>query len=212
MANRDQLRARLAELNEREWDPVPIEARFKKLFKNGGPPNPIPREELITRKEEVLDRIQRHGEEYANMIHSCAKGCATALFEAFGLGNMEMVRGLTPFPGLAMTKNICGPITGALVALSLYFSHPDVLIYEPEKAYAASRKFLARYEETFGSLMCPDIQKLILGTYIDPFESPEAREAFKEIGAGRKCPLAPGIGARIAAEIIIDSIIEEEEK
>jgi hypothetical protein len=50
-----------------------------------------------------------------------------------------------------------------------------------------------------------DIQRFIFGKYYDPLASFETLQAFDQAHAREKCPLAPGIGARIAAEIILDS-------
>jgi len=50
------------------------------------------------------------------------------------------------------------------------------------------------------------IQKRVLGKRYDPFASLEELESFNKSGAHEKCPVAPGLGAKIAAQIIIESI------
>ena len=206
MKIRELLRARLQELEERHWDLSAIEARFKRLVDEGLPREAVNRDELITHKEEILDRIQRRGEEYCYVTRNCARGSATALFETFGLGNMEMIKALAPFPGLAMTGGTCGPVTGGLMAIGLHFSNTDMTNFEDRSHYVAAHKFLDRFEEAFGSLVCPGIQEFILGKYMDPMASPENREAFDKAHAREKCPLAPGMGARIAAQVIIEDM------
>jgi len=206
MTDREYLRARLEELAARHWDLPAIEARFRKLVDQDKNEHRIRGDEWMTRKNEILDRIQRHAEEYCYLMRSCSKGSATALFEAFGFGNKEMIRALTPFPGLGMSGNLCGPVTGGLMAIGLHFSDKDPAKYDSSRPYTATRKFMARFEETFGSLLCPKVQEFILGRYMDPFASPENREAFDQAGARQKCPLAPGMGARIAAEIIMEDM------
>jgi hypothetical protein len=57
-----------------------------------------------------------------------------------------------------------------------------------------------------GSLSCLEIQKTLLGRGYDPFAGLEELEAFNTSGAREKCPIAPGIGAKIAAQIIIEGI------
>jgi hypothetical protein len=60
-----------------------------------------------------------------------------------------------------------------------------------------------------GAVTCRKIQEdVIFGRYMDAGASPENMKAFKEAKGYEKCSLLPGIGARIAAEIIIDSMGE----
>ena len=208
MTEHEPLKARLQELAERHWDLSAIESRFKSLVEEGLSKGAIPRDEMITRKEEILDRIQRRGEEYCYLTRNCARGSATALFEAFGLGTMEMIKALAPFPGLGMTGGICGPVTGGLMTIGLYFAVDDLTDYQDPRPYLAARKFLNRFETALGSLLCPGIQEFILGKYFDPMASQENLEAFNRAHAREKCPLAPGLGARIAAQVIIEDMEE----
>ena len=127
--------------------------------------------------------------------------------EEFGLGNFGIVKALSPFPGLGGTGRTCGAVSGGLVALGLYFGSDDVCNYESNRAAAtAARVFLQRFEETFGSLQCMDIQTLLLGRYFDPKGGKANAEAFVEAKGYEKCTVAAGIGARLAAEVIMESI------
>ncbi|MBW2061315.1 MAG: C_GCAxxG_C_C family protein [Deltaproteobacteria bacterium] len=203
MANLEALRERIDELAERDWNLPAIEARFNRLVAEGVPGKSLHREEIVSQKEEILDRVQRRAEEYCYLTRNCAKGSAAALMEEFGLGNIEIIKALAPFPGLGMTGGICGPVTGGLILLGLYFASDDLTNYEAAGHYLAARKFVNRFKKELGSLLCPDIQQLIFGKYYDPMASLENLEAFNQAHAREKCPLAPGLGARIAAEIII---------
>jgi hypothetical protein len=75
--------------------------------------------------------------------------------------------------------------------------------------HLAVRNFTQRFQETFGSLACTDVQKRRLGEYYDPLSSLEDLQAFNEARAREKCHLAPGPGARIAAEIILDTMAQD---
>jgi hypothetical protein len=92
---------------------------------------------------------------------------------------MEIIKALSPFPGFGMTGSICGGVTGGLMALGLYF----------------------------GTILCPKIhEEVVFDRYMDPRAGEENFEAFKEAQGYERCALPPGIGARIAAEIIIESM------
>ena len=200
------IQEKIKELTERDWDLPAIKARFDMLVEKGVPDTSLDRDGVIKHKGEILDRVQRRGEEYCYLTRNCAKGSAAALLEEFGLGNREIIKALTPFPGIAMTGGICGGVTGGLVALSLYFSGDDLTDFEDPGPFMAAREFTDRFEKVLGSLLCPKIQESIFGKYFDTRADPGAREEFNNARARDKCPLAPGIGAKIAAEIIIESI------
>jgi hypothetical protein len=109
------IRARVETLLKRDWDLPAIENRFQKLLHEGIMKKTLPKEDMVLQKQEILDRVQRRGEEYCYLTRNCAKGSVTALLEEFGLGNIEIIKALSPFPGLGMTGEICGPVSGSLI-------------------------------------------------------------------------------------------------
>ena len=208
MADYEALKIKVQELAERNWDRPAIEARYQKLAAEGIPRKTLDREEILAHKEQILNRVQRRAEEYNFLACNCARGTALALLEEFGLGNMEIVTALAPFPGFGGTGWMCGGVTGSLIALGLFFSSDDLLDYDAVgAAIGAAREFMPRFEEEAGSVVCPKLQEdVIFGRYMDPAASPENMEAFAMAQGFEKCGLLPGIGARIAAEIMIDSL------
>jgi len=208
MADYEALKAKVQELAERDWDMPAIETRFKKMAQEGIPKKTLNREEILANKQQILDRVQRRAEEYNFLAGNCARGTALAVMEEFGLGNLEVVKALSPFPGFGGTGWMCGGVTGGLIALGLYFGNNDVQDQDAAGAtIMAARKFMPRFEAQAGSVLCPEIQEdVVFGRYMDPAASPENMQAFAEAKGFEKCGLLPGIGARIAAEIIIESM------
>ena len=208
MADYKALKARVQELAERDWDMPALEARYKVLAAEGIPRKKLDRDQILANRQQILDRVQRRGEEYNFLARNCARGTALAVMEEFGLGNMEIIKALSPFPGFGGTGWMCGGVTGGLIALGLCFGSEDVLDYEAVGAtIMAARKFMPRFEEQAGSLTCPTLQEeVIFGRYMDPAASPENMESFAKAQGFEKCGLLPGIGARLAAEIIIESL------
>lgn len=202
------LQARVQELAEREWDRPAIEARVKKLAAEGILKKTLDREEILANKRQILERVRRRAEEYNLIAGNCARGTSLALLEEFGLGSMEIVKAMSPFPGFGGTGWMCGAITGGLLALGLYFGSEDVLDFEAVGAtMEAARRFMSRFEEEVGSVVCPKIQEeVVFGRYMDPGASPENMEAFARARGFEKCGLLPGIGAAIAAELIVESL------
>lgn len=208
MADYAALASRVQELAERDWDVPAIQARYRKLADMGIPKSVLARDEILANKQLILDRVQRRAEEYNYLARNCAKSTALALLEEFGLGNMEIVQALSPFPGFGGTGWMCGGVTGSLIALGLHFGSDDLENYPAVGAtMMAARKFMPRFEEQVGALVCPKIhQDVVFGHYMDPAASPENMEAFALAKGFEKCSLLPGIGARLAAEIIIESL------
>ncbi len=206
MVDHAALAAQVAELASRDWDVPAIQARLKKLEDEGIPRRTLDRVEIVAQKQEILARVQRRAEEYNLLARNCAKSTALALLEEFGLGNLEIVKALSPFPGFGGTGWMCGGVTGSLVALGLALGSDDLQNYEAVGAtIQAARKFMPRFQEQVGSVVCPTLQQdVIFGRYMDPAASPENMQVFAAAQGFAKCGLLPGLGARLAAEIIID--------
>ena len=208
MADYEALKKKVDELAERDWDVPAIEARVNKMAAEGIPRKKLNRDEILANKQQILDRVQRRAEEYNYIFNNCAQGTALALMEEFGLGNMEIIKALTPFPGVGGTGEICGGITGSLIAFGLYFGSDDRLDLEAtNKTIMTAQKFMAFFEGEIGHMYCADIiETVILGHRLNPGESEEAMITFTNEKGFEKCGLPPGIGVRLAADFIIDSM------
>ena len=68
----------------------------------------------------------------------------------------------------------------------------------------AAREFIARFKEELGTIMCPELQEdVVFGRYMDPRASQENFAAFQKAQGYEKCALPPGVGARLAAEVMM---------
>ncbi|MBW1779753.1 MAG: C_GCAxxG_C_C family protein [Deltaproteobacteria bacterium] len=208
MVDQEEIKRNVHDLATRRWDTEGIQERVATLQKEGVfRPKSSP-QHMVAHKEAILNAVMVRAQEYEYLTHSCSKGSALALMEAFGLGNTEIIRAMSPFPGFGMTGWICGGVTGGLLALGLYFGSDDVEDYEGNRrAMDAARDFIPRFESVLGSVLCPKIQEeVIFGRYMDPRGSREKFEAFQAEKGYEKCTLPPGVGARIGAEIIIEDM------
>jgi C_GCAxxG_C_C family probable redox protein len=202
------LKEKVDELAARAWDIPALEARIRKLSAEGIPKKKLNPKEMLANKEQILNRVQLRAEEYNFITKNCAQGTALALMEEFGLGNMEIIKALTPFPGVGGTGEICGGITGSLITFGLYFGSDDRLDYETmNNTIMISQKFMALFEGKVGHMYCADIiETVILGHRLNPGESEAAMMTFTGEKGFEKCGLPPGVGVRLAAEFIIDSM------
>jgi len=202
------LKEKVNELAARAWYIPALKARVRKLSKEGIPKKKLDPKELLANKEQILDRVQLRAEEYNFILRNCAQSTALALMEEFGLGNMEIIKALTPFPGVGGTGEICGGITGSLITFGLYFGSDDRLDYEAiNKTIMVAQKFMAFFEGELDHMYCADIiETVILGHKLNPGESEAAMMSFTNEKGFEKCGLPPGVGASLAAEFIIDSM------
>ena len=208
MADYEALKAKVDELEAREWDMPAIEARVRKMAKDGIPRKKLDPKEMLARKDEILDRVQLRAEEYNFATKNCAQGTALALMEEFGQGNMEIIKGLSPFPGVGGTGDMCGGITGTLINFGLFFGSDDRLDFiAMDKTIKISQKFMALFEGKLGHMYCADIiENIILGHRLNPGESDEVMMIFTKEKGFEKCGLPPGTGVRLAAGFMIDSM------
>ncbi len=55
--------------------------------------------------------------------------------------------------------------------------------------------------------MCPELQEnVIFGRYMDPRAGHENFLSFQKARGYEKCALPPGVGARLAAEVILNDL------
>jgi len=125
---------------------------------------------------------------------------------------MEIIKALSPFPGLGGTGDMCGGVTGVLIAFGLYYGSDNPLdlsvMMDPMKSpIMISQKYMALFEGAVGNMYCADIiETVILGHRLNPGDSDAAMALFTEEKGFEKCGLPPGYGVRIAAGFIIDSM------
>jgi C_GCAxxG_C_C family probable redox protein len=210
----DALKAKVQELAKGPADRSVVEARLRKLSMDGIPKKQIVYDEVLAHKEEILDRVQKRAEEYEQVDQNCAKSPALALMEEFGFGDLRIITALSSFPGVALTGETCGSVLGGLAALSSYFGSHDLLDYSANaRCYGQCRKFLHRFETEMGTTKCRVIhESIVFGRYHEVADPKEGFPAFLKDKGFEKCGLAPGVSARIAAGIILESMEKAKRK
>ncbi len=208
MAEDPSIKIRLQELVDRSWPIASIRAHCDALTAEGMPTKILDRDLILAEKDAILNRVQRRAEEYNFVAGNCARSSALAVMEEFGLGNMQIIKALSPFPGFGGTGWMCGGVSGGLIAIGLYLGSDDLQNHAAVAAtMVAGRQFMARFESEVGVVTCRRIQEdVVFGRFMDPGASPENMEAFAKAHGFEKCSLIAGIGARIAAGIIIENL------
>jgi C_GCAxxG_C_C family probable redox protein len=208
MTNQQAIKVKLQELVDRSWQIAEIRARCDAFAKEGIAAKVLDRKQILADKETILNRIQQRAEEYNFVAGNCARSTALAVMEEFGLGNMQIIKALSPFPGFGGTGWMCGGVSGGLIAIGLYLGSDDLQDHAAVAAtMKAGRQFMSKFETKLGAVTCRRIQEdVIFGRFMDPGASAENMDAFAKAHGYEQCSLLAGIGARIAAEIIIESM------
>jgi C_GCAxxG_C_C family probable redox protein len=119
--------------------------------------------------------IEERAKEILNISGNCAQSSFAALDEQFHLDSKDILKALTPSPGLALRGEACGAVVGTLMALGLVFGRDEL---NNQRGYLVSlssaRKFCTEFENQFGSTYCGKILQKKMGksyNLSDPKES-----------------------------------------
>lgn len=154
-------------------------------------------------REQVLKLLDQKVEHYMNISHNCAQSSFLALSEQFGLGNEDMVKALTPIPGIAERGETCGAVTGSLLAIGLVFGRSDLGDWQAYRdSLKPANEFCDRFAEETGSTMCSKIIEARFGQKLD-LRNESDLEMFQKLDATSKCIHVVQTAVRIAGDVIL---------
>ena len=129
---------------------------------------------------------------------NCAQSVLACCGEGRGISRELAIRVAQAFGGgIGRTGNLCGALTGAMMAIGLKHAAIDAADGASKaRAYDVAQTVLAEFEKRNGWLLCRDLIGCDLRTA-------EGQRQFKESGAHQKiCAKA----VRIAAEIVEEAL------
>jgi len=154
-------------------------------------------------QEDRLNRLTRKVNDILDTSKNCAQTSFAVLSQEFDLDGREILKALTPFPGIALRGETCGAITGCLMAIGLVYGRDNL---DDWKGYLASlppsRRFCRRFEEEHGSTACADLLETKLGRRYDLANRVDALK-YAAAGGKKTCGKIIASAVHIAAEIII---------
>jgi C_GCAxxG_C_C family probable redox protein len=130
-----------------------------------------------------------------------AKGfnCSQAVFSAYaarlGIDDETALRLASPFGGgVALQGEVCGAVTGALMALGL--ERGNATLEAKDETYNLAKAFLKQFEELHGTILCRELLGYNLS---NPDELQNAREKGLFTSA---CPVFVKDAAELVAEFL----------
>jgi C_GCAxxG_C_C family probable redox protein len=128
---------------------------------------------------------------------NCAQSTFAPFAKRLGLDPDMAMKIATPFGGgMGHAGQVCGAVSGALMAIGLA---RGITAYDRDKKYACyalAEAFIERFQEAHGAVTCPGLLGLDIGA---PEDLARARE--QDLFHTR-CPHFVGGAARIAAELL----------
>lgn len=155
-------------------------------------------------KEEIMIMLDQRVNTYMAKSHHCAQSSFLALSEQFGLEDKEILKALTPLPGIAERGQTCGVVTGSLMAMGLVFGRDRIDDWQKYRdSLIPTGEFVEEFEKEMGSSLCRDIVEKEFGERLD-LRDPADHEKFVAADATLKCSNVVRKGVRIAAKIILE--------
>jgi len=138
-------------------------------------------------KEQAMDKAYRIAFEGEGLRQACSQATWAGISEALGIKNdliFKCISGLEG-GGACTAKVACGAWSGALVAISYYFGRTYDKWLASEKDLKSSfigKKLYERFEEKWGSAICPEIHLKLYGRNFD-FSKRDDFDIFEGMGA-----------------------------
>ena len=156
-------------------------------------------------KKQVFSMLDQRVAQTMEISHNCAQSTFYALSEQFGLGGDDVLKALTPLPGIAERGQTCGAITGALMAMGLIYGREQLDDWEKyRKSLIPTNKFCENFENDMGTTQCCEIQDRAFGQSYNLMDPDQLKE-FQHAGATTKCTKVVQKACRFAAEIILEN-------
>lgn len=133
---------------------------------------------------------------------NCAQTSFSVLQQEFDLDGGDILKALTPFPGIALRGETCGAVIGCLMAIGSVYGRDDLGDF---KGYIASlppsRRFCRRFEEEHGSTSCAEILETKFGKRYDLSDRVDAVK-YAAKGGEKVCGQLIASAVHISAELI----------
>lgn len=136
--------------------------------------------------------------------YNCSQAVLLAFADLTGLDEGALLRVSVPFGGgVGRLRNICGTVSGMLMAAGLIFYDPAHVTNEQKSAmYARVQELIARFRAQNGSYICSE---LLSGAGLKVSSSPAAEARTADYYKKRPCSKL----CRMAAEILEEYLREE---
>ena len=147
--------------------------------------------------KKIADRLVVEAKDYFTQKYNCSQSTFAPFVQHLGMDVDLAFRVATPFGGgLGHMGQVCGAVSGGLMALGLAKGNAVVDREQKHACYQLAAEFQTRFEEAHGDVLCPRLLGLDLG---DAVQLQQARDQnlFAEV-----CPQFIETAVRLMTEIL----------
>jgi C_GCAxxG_C_C family probable redox protein len=158
--------------------------------------------------EDILTKAEALAAQFERQYGGCAQCVVGALKEVIGGISDDVFKAATGLAGgIGITgNNACGSLTGGVMVLSLYLGREYNNFADPTKirweTFRLAKKLQERFEKEFGSGICKEIQRKIMGRSYNLWDKKDYADFLAAGGHDDKCPTVCGKAARWVIEIL----------
>jgi C_GCAxxG_C_C family probable redox protein len=167
------------------------------------------RSEEMASTRKILDRIAKAAYDNDRAYEGCTRCVLAALQEHLHLLHDDKAYRATLKASTALAAGVarrgetCGALIGAIMAVGLVTGTERLDDTEGYvRAMKAAVKVFDRFQKTYGTVKCFEIQEKLFGRHYNFFNPEDAEAWYKDNGLD-KCPGVCAIAARIGAEVIL---------
>jgi C_GCAxxG_C_C family probable redox protein len=169
-------------------------------------------------KEQLFEKVYELGVGFERYSGSCSQCTVAALHEILGFEPVIVRVASSSCGGQAgCSVGTCGAVVGGTIVLDYYLGRPADLLSSTHEiqegqdalknAMEASKGFCQKFNDKYGSILCPGVQKKIYGRSFN-LQDESDWEAFIAAGAHTdpsKCMSVVGNAAQWVLEILLEN-------
>ena len=163
-------------------------------------------------KEEILNKVEKRGYEIEMKYFGCGQATMLALQEVFEMKNEELFKALSGFGyGIGKMRLVCGSLIAGDLFLGLKNGRNygdlelplDVHVEKMRASYEPVGRLHKWFEREYGTVICREIRKSLIGVDLDPNVPWQLEMAREEFGIHDCCSRLVGKVARKTAELLM---------
>ncbi len=159
-------------------------------------------EKMEELSKEAYEAAYKYEREYGN----CPQCVIAAVQDVIGGIEGAIFKSAHALAGGGALKGsgTCGALTGGMMAISAFFGRErEDFAKSNMKNYKIAKKLFERFEEEFGSPICTEVQKEVMGKSFDIWDPVDYREFEGEGGHDDKCPFVAASVAKWTVLLIL---------
>lgn len=158
---------------------------------------------------DITKKAYEKGLSYEREYHGCCQCTIAAIQDTLGVRSDDVFKAGTGLAGGigATSHGTCGALTGGAMMLSSKIGRDRKNFKDPErirwKTYELAKKLHDKFVDEYGSGICGDIQRKLMGRSFNLLNPADFDEFCKAGGATDKCPFVVANASKWTVELLL---------